>query len=135
MTAAIPQWAIDIACGLVIATVILILIHHALKSLGAELSHFIHAIRSEIKDASFMRSTVGSWNAYGLMSVSAVGCVVMIAASGQKVLGLMLVRVIGQAKADELAKYSDFSSFFFCILVFALVSLICVTIDSRRDRD
>ncbi len=129
----VPQWAANAFFGLAIGLATLGLVYGVLKLIGGELHHFVSALKTEIKDAAMLKSTVGAWNAWGLLVVAAFGLVVMMIASSQKLLGLVLGSLIGEAKANELAKYSDFSNFFYCIFAFALVSLICVTID-KRDR-
>jgi uncharacterized membrane protein YidH (DUF202 family) len=131
----LPEWFTDSFLRLFLISLVLLLIWVAQKILGSELHHFMEAFRSEISEASKRAKTVGAINWYGLVVVGVFGVLVIVASTGQKLLGLSVALFIGEKKANELSAYSNYTSMFFFLGAVMVVSLICVVIDNRNKKD
>jgi hypothetical protein len=126
----------ELLAQLTLSALVLFLISWSLKILGSELRHFMDALRSEIREASKAKKTVASLNWFQFITVAVVGVLVIVASTGQKILGIAFENILGETKASELASYSDYSLLFFVLALLMVVSLICVVIDNHgRDRD
>lgn len=127
----LPEWFKDGLLKAFLAFLILMLIKGAMTILKSELHHFREAFGSEIKDAAKGSKTVGSLNWLQFVGVALFGIIIIVASTGQKILGISLASFLGEKKANELAKYSDYSSLFFVLAILMVVSLICVIVDNR----
>jgi hypothetical protein len=126
---------VDLLLPFAHALLIVILIKVTLKILGSELHHFMEALRSEIKEASSRAKTVGAINWYQFITVAVVGILIIVASTGQKLLGISLAGIIGAERAKDLARYSDYTSLLFVLAILMVISLVCVVIDNRRRGD
>jgi hypothetical protein len=129
----VPEWFRDAILGIFLSLLLLLLIKATFKILGSELHHFLDAVKSEMIDAIRRVNTVGALNLYGILIVSIVGVVVIIATGTQKAFGILLL-FLSRKQAEEFSSYTNYFSLFYVVALLFIVSIVCVVIDNRRPR-
>lgn len=127
----LPGWFQAAVLVVLLGFLLLALIAAAQRVMGAELHHFLDALKAEATDFRRRKKTIGAINWAGFITLLIFGVIVIVATGTQKLLGLMLV-YLDKDRVDALVASSNYFALFFVAAGFLTVSIVCVLASERR---